>query len=253
MAEAPLLAYLLATAHLSQAAPQAPANSPPPASLAARPTRTWNPGYVMALGLVTAATVKVAAPVDGRLVSIGFVEGRSVKVGQLLASIESLELRAQLDRTTTQLLEDRKLRAEAAIPADEGAVAEAQRLLAYTQVRAPMSGVAGFRKVDPGNFVRAGDTLVIVTQLNPIAVVFPISEDVLPRLQALLRSGTTPVVEVRNRAGGSVRLATGRLTAIDNEIDPATGTIKLKAYLDNRDGALFPNQFVNVRLLINAR
>lgn len=206
----------------------------------------------MALGVVTATTVNVAARVDGQLASVGFLEGRPVKVGQLLASIDSPQLQAQFDRATSQLSEDRKVRAEAAIPLDEAAVAEARRLLAYTQVRAPISGVAGFRKVDPGNFVRAGDTLLVITQLHPIAVVFTIDQEELPRVQALLSGGATPVVELWNRTD-TARIATGHLTAIDNEIDPETGTVKLKASVDNRSGVLFPNQFVNVRLLTSPR
>jgi multidrug efflux system membrane fusion protein len=222
------------------------------ASVPTEPGKTRNSANVVALGLVTATTVNVTARVDGQLASVAFQEGRPVKVGQLLASIESPQLQAQFDRATNQLSEDRKVRAEATIPADEAAVAEAKRLLAYTQVRAPISGVAGFRKVDAGNFVHAGDTLLVITQRDPIAVVASISEDDLPRVHMLLGSGATPVVEAWNR-GNTERLATGRLTAVDNAIDPATGTIKLKALFDNTDGALFPNQFVNVRLLLRAR
>ncbi len=243
---------IIATAHLSQAAPPAASKSAPLASVPSPPPKTRRRSDIMALGVVTATTVNVAARIDGQLASVDFLEGRPVKVGQLLASIESPQLRAQLDRATSQLSEDRKVRAEAAIQSDEAAVAEARRLLAYTQVRAPISGVTGFRKVDPGNFVRAGDTLLVITQLHPIAVVFTISEDDLPRVQSLLSSGAAPVVELWNRAD-TARIATGRLTAIDNEIDPEFGTIKLKASVDNRAGTLFPNQFVNVRLLMSAR
>jgi membrane fusion protein, multidrug efflux system len=108
------------------------------------------------------------------------------------------------------------------------------------------------RKVDPGNFVHTGDTLVVITQLQPIAVVFIVPEDTLPQVQALVRSGANPMVEAWSR-DNSKRLATGHLTAIDNEIDIQQGTVKLKASFDNKDGALFPNQFVNTRLLLNTR
>ncbi len=124
--------------------------------------------------------------------------------------------------------------------------------MAYGKVKAPLSGLAGFRKVDPGNFVHAGDTLLVITQLRPIAVVFQLAEDALPRVRALLRSGASPVVEAWNR-DMTARLATGRLTAIDNEIDVQTGTIKLKASFENKDGVLFPNQFVQVRVLLSTR
>jgi len=223
------------------------------ASAPTAPAKPQTSDYVFGLGLVTATTVNVAARVDGQLASVASLEGKPVKVGQLLASIESPQLQAQLDRAKNQLSEDRKVHpGEAApIPADEAAVAEAKRLLAHTEVRAPISGVAGLRKVDPGNFVHAGDTLFVITQLHPIAVVFSIKQEDLPRVQTLIRGGPTPVVEARNTAG--VLLATGRLTAIDNAFDPDTGTIKLKALFDNGDGALFPNQFVNIRLPISAR
>jgi multidrug efflux pump subunit AcrA (membrane-fusion protein) len=271
VAVVPLLAYLVATAHPSQAAPQAPARSAPPASAPTAPVKTPEPvkkpqdgptvdlfasptpGYLIGLGAVTATTVNVTARVDGQLASVGFVEGRPVENGQLLASIESPQLRAQLDRRTDQLSQDRKAQSnEPLIRADEAAVAGAQRDLAYGQVRAPISGLAGLRKVDPGNFVRVGDTLLVITQLQPIAVVFSIPEDALPQAQALVRSGATPIVEAWTR-DASKRLAIGRLTAIDNEIDKEQGTIKLKASFDNKDGALFPNQFVNVRVPISAR
>jgi membrane fusion protein, multidrug efflux system len=186
-------------------------------------------------------TICEEARVDGQLASVGFGEGRPVEVDQLLASIESPQLRAQLDRAASQLSEDRKARAEATIPADEASLAEAQRLLAYTQVRAPISGLTGLRKVDPGNYVHAGDTLLVITQLQPIAVVFSLAEDALPQVQALLSSGAAPVVEAWNR-DNSKRLAIGRFMASDNEIDKEQGTIKLKASFDNKDGALFPNQ-----------
>jgi multidrug efflux pump subunit AcrA (membrane-fusion protein) len=171
---------------------------------------------ILSLGLVTATTVNVTARIDGRLASLNDLEGQPVRAGQVIALITP------------------------------GGSASAQRPLT---VRAPISGLAGLRKVDPGNFVHAGDTLLTIAKLQPIAVVFSISEEALPRVQALLRSGTAPIVEVRDRAGGSVVLATGRVTALDNQIDTSSGTIKLKAIIDNKNETLFPNQFVNVRLL----
>ncbi len=160
------------------------------------------------------------------MTSISFLEGGPVEVGQLLASIESPALRAQLDLAVNQLADDRKTQTPPAIRANEAAVAEARRQLAYGQVRAPHRPGA-CRQVDPGNFVRAGDPLLVITQLQPIAVVFAIPEDALPPVRALLRGGAPPVVEVWNR-DMSGRLATGRLTAVDNEIDVEKGTIKLK-------------------------
>lgn len=251
------LAALLAAAQIPAPRPRPPDVKPGAypahavvASVPAAPVKTGKPGDLLALGTVTATTVNVAARVDGELTSVTFPEGRPVKAGQLLASIESPQLQAQLDRAMDQLSQDRRLRAEAAIPADEAAVAEARRLLAYTEVRAPISGVAGFRMVDPGNFVHAGETLLVITQRHPIAVIAAIPEELLPQIQALLRSGA--VVEAWNKEN-TARLATGRLTAIDNVIDTETATIKLKAIFDNSDGALFPNQFVTVRILSGTR
>jgi multidrug efflux pump subunit AcrA (membrane-fusion protein) len=213
---------LAATARLSQAAPQPPGKMAPLASVPTAPAERPEQVYMEALGTVTANTVAVTAGVDGRLAYPGCVEGRPVIAGQLLATIESPQLHAQ-------------------------------PRLADTPVRAPISGLAGFCRVDPGNFVHPGETLLTITQLQPIAVVFSIPQDTLPRVRALFGSGATPVVEVFDRNGGSVRLATGRLTAIDNEIDTTTGTISLKASFENKDGALYPNEFVNVRMLVGAR
>lgn len=279
MAVTPGLTYLVATARPSEAALQAPARSAPagpiqvtpgspepappgpPAPAPPAPARTPKaaagkrqeaPAWINGLGNVSATTVNVTARVDGQLASLGFAEGGPVEAGQLVASVELPQFRALLDRATNQLSEDRKEQNAAAIRADEAAIAEAQRQLAYGQVRAPLAGVAGLRKVDPGNFVHAGDSLVVITQLQPIAVLFSVPEDFVPQVQALLRSGATPVVEAWNR-DMSVRLATGRLTAIDNQIDSETGTIKLKASFENTDSALFPSQFVNVRLFLTSQ
>jgi len=126
--------------------------------------------------------------------------------------------------------------------------------LTYTQIRAPITGVAGLRLVDPGNIVRAADAtgILIITQLQPIAVLFTIPEDSLPPVRARLREGASLPVEAWNR-DNTVKIATGRLAAVDNQIDLVTGTAKLKAVFDNKDDALFPNQFVNVRMIVDTR
>jgi biotin carboxyl carrier protein len=275
------LAYLVATARPSQAAPQAPVRSAPAAPVqptpgppapappaqaqlaqappaqtktpeAAAGKRQEAPVWLNGLGTVSATTVNVTARVDGQLVQVGLWEGGPVEAGQLLATVDLPQLRAPFDRAMNQLSEDRKAQRAGAIQDDEAKVSELQRELAAGQIRAPLAGVAGLRKVYPGNFVHAGDSLVVITQLQPIAVVFSLPEDAVPQVQALLKSGATPVVEAWSR-DMSVRLATGRLTAIDNEIDINQGTIKLKASFDNKDGALFPNQFVNARVLLTSR
>ena len=123
--------------------------------------------------------------------------------------------------------------------------------LTYAQITAPAPGVVGLRLVDPGNIVHAADAtgIVIITQLQPIAVLFTIPEDILPQVRARFREDANLPVEAWNR-DNTAKIATGRLTAVDNLIDQNTGTAKLKAVFDNKDGALFPNQFVNVRLLV---
>jgi multidrug efflux system membrane fusion protein len=119
-------------------------------------------------------------------------------------------------------------------------------------VRAPITGIAGFRLVDPGNMVHVSDSIVVISQVQPISLLFNIPQDRLPPVRSRLKQGTGPTVEAWNR-DFTVKLATGRLAAVDSQIDAAAGTIKLKAVFDNKDDALFPNQFVNVRLLLGGR
>ncbi len=252
-----------------QPAPVAPAASPrtiakPQAPAAARPAKP-EPVYLNGLGTVTAsATIVIKGRVDGQLMSVGFDEGAPVQSGQLLASIDprAYELRvteaegklgeyqAQL---TSGLRADRNnpliAQLEARIKAAQANVELAKLQLAYASIRSPMTGVAGLRMIDPGNLVHAGDPIVIITQLQPIAVLFSIEEDMLPQVLAREKEGGSLPVEVWNR-DNTVRIATGRLAAVNNLIDQTTGTAKLKAVFQNADGRLFPNQFVNVRMLV---
>ena len=231
------------------------------------------------------ATVVVKPRVDGQLMSVSFKEGEMVQAGQVLASIDpqpyELQLaqaqgplmqdQAVLDNARANLLRYQKLalqnerreeqvaeqaaaiaNLEARIKADQIEVDRAKLQLTYTRITAPITGVAGLRLVDPGNIVHAADAIVVITQLQPIAVLFTIPEDSLPQVLAQLRIGASPRVEAWNR-DNSKKLATGRLIAVDNQIDAETGTAKLKAEFDNKDSALFPNQFVNVRLFLNSQ
>jgi membrane fusion protein, multidrug efflux system len=274
------LAYVAATVRASQAAPQAPVAAPPPPPAVpsapapprtpAQPRTPVPPGvrsaYLDGLGTVTAAfTLQVRSRVDGELKSLGFEEGKPVQAGQLLATVDAQNTQSLLDRAQRDLAADQrrlnlsagepstvKVQIEAQIKADQRDVENFERVLSYGQIRAPFAGVAGLRKVDPGNLVRTGDLIVVITQLQPIAVLISIPEDYLPRLMARMQGGTAPTVEAWNR-DNSAKLATGTLTAVDNEIDKTSGTATLKATFENTDGALFPGQFVNARVLMNGR
>lgn len=239
--------------------------------------------YLTALGTVTPNnTVTVHSRVDGQLMRIGFVEGQTVRAGQMLAELDPRPFQAALTQARGQLARDQALLAnarldlaryralqadsavskqqydtqaalvaqyEGTVTADRGAVESARLQLEYSRITAPVSGRVGLKQVDLGNIVHASDTngVVVITEMQPAHVVFSVPEDQFSGILPGLRADTPMPVEAWDRENRRV-LARGRLKTADNQVDTSTGTVKLKAVFDNRDDALYPNQFVNVRL-----
>ncbi len=261
--------------HIELTPAPAPQETVALAQRAAEPQRPQ--AYLRGLGAVVAYTVTVKARVDGELTSVGFKDGETVQAGQTLATIDPRPYQLQLAKAEGQLARDEVQLAEVMIAlkatpkeqriAEYGSVAQldnsvkadrvnldsAKLELSYTQILSPITGVAGLRLVDPGNMVHASDPtgIVIINQIRPIAVLFSIPEDKLPQVLARMSGAGLPA-EAWSR-DSKVKLATGRLKAVDNQIDTETGTVKLKAEFDNKDGALFPNQFVNVRVPLSGK
>jgi len=244
------------------------------------------PVHLIGLGTVTPLnTVTVRSRVDGQILSVNFKEGQLVHAGDVLAEIDPRPFQVQLTQAAGQQAKDRAAlqqanadlaraqslstagllpvqqldaqkatvaQLEASIQSDQGPVDAAKLNLTYARITAPISGRVGLRLVDPGNMVHASDAsgIVVITQLEPITVVFSLPSDKLPQVLESYRGGKTLPVTAFDRDMRK-QLAAGTLFAIDNQIDPTTCTVKLKASFPNTDGALFPNQFVNASLLVD--
>jgi len=246
------------------------------------------PVYLIGLGTVTAFnTVTIRSRVDGQIVKVNFTEGQFVHQGDALIEIDPRPYQVMLEQAEGQLAKDQAQlhdvqvdferyqllynegvvpkqqvdsqqaqvgQYQGAIKADQATIDNAKLQLVYAHITAPISGRVGLRLVDMGNIVHASDTsgLLVITQLQPISVIFTLPQDQLQQVLAKLRGGGQLPVEAFDR-DDSTKIADGKLATIDNQIDPTSGTYKLKSIFSNENNVLFPNQFVNVHMLVDTK
>src|SRR4051812_6151121 len=278
------LGYIASTAFQQKQPARARPDLPVPV-LAASPRIQDVPVYLEGVGAVRALnTVTVRSQVDGKLISVNFTEGQDVRKGDVLGEIDPVIYKAQYDQAVAKKAQDEAQLAnqrldlaryqqlsasnagskqqydtqravvaqqEALVNADQAAIDNAQAMLGYTKIIAPLSGRAGLRQVDQGNIIHASDLtgLVIITQLQPIAVQFSLPQQQIVRLNAAFAKGALAADVFGN--DGTTVIDTGTLRGIDNQVDPTTGTLKLKAEFPNSNFQLWPGQFVNVRLKVD--
>jgi multidrug efflux system membrane fusion protein len=283
-----VLAALVFYAHWKAANKDASAKSTVPAVMInTAMAKTGDIGvYVEALGTVTALnTVSLTAQVSGRIAKVEYQEGQFVHVGDPLVDIDPAPFQAAVLQAEGQLARDQAVlelanvnlvretdllnkkvvskqeydtqvatvhQSEGAVKLDQGNLDQAKVNLAWCHITSPIDGLVGLRLVDPGNIVQANGTnaLVMITQLQPITVEFNVAEDNVPQIVPQVHSGKQLTVDAYDRANQK-KLATGTLEAFNSQIDPTTGTLRLRATFKNEDDSLFPNQFVNARLLVD--
>jgi multidrug efflux system membrane fusion protein len=283
-----VLSALIACSNSESKQQQAQAAGPHTVSVAVATVQQQDvPVYLVGLGSVTAFyTANIKSRVDGQIMRVNFAEGQTVKQGDLLIVIDARPYEVQLEQMQAQLFKDQATLRDAKLNLDRyttlipsGSIAQqqvdtqkslvdqldgqvrtdqaqidnAKLQIVYCNITAPFTGRVGLRQVDPGNIVHAADTnpMLVLTQLQPIAVIFTLPEDQLPMVAQHMKNSTLQV-DAYSRDDQN-KLATGKLMTIDNQIDQTTGTAKLKAVFDNNDNRLWPNQFVNASLLLETR